>query len=89
MKFIPERTCLACGRRANKADLLRLTRDQSGNIALDLRQRLPGRGAYVCRTLACAALLQKKKGLHHGFHQPVPNAVYENVLKFLREHASP
>lgn len=89
MKFIPERTCLACGRKASKADLLRLTRDQTGNIALDLRQRLPGRGAYVCRTLACGALLQKKKGLHHGFRQPVPNAVYENVINFLRAHASP
>lgn len=89
MKFIPERTCLACGRKASKADLLRLTRDQSGNIALDLRQRLPGRGAYVCRTPACGELLLKKKGLHHGFRQPVPNAVYENVINFLREHASP
>jgi hypothetical protein len=89
MGHIPERTCLACGRKTGKASLLRLARDRTGNIAIDPRQRLPGRGAYVCRTPACGELLKKKKGLHHGFRQAVPAEIYQRVIEFLREHASP
>jgi len=84
----PERTCLACGRKADKSDLLRMARSKDGMITLDPRQRLPGRGAYVCRQPACGELLKKKKGLHHGFRQPVPPVVYENVIEFLRQHAA-
>jgi len=88
MGHTPERTCLACGRKTGKAALLRLARDQTGTITIDARQRLPGRGAYVCRTPACGELLKKKKGLHHGFRQPVPVEIYQGVIEFLREHAS-
>jgi predicted RNA-binding protein YlxR (DUF448 family) len=88
MGHVPERTCLACGRKTNKAELLRIARNKEGSMCIDPRQKLPGRGAYVCRSLACAERLKKKRGLHHGFHQPVPNAVYESVIEFLRAHAS-
>lgn len=89
MAHIPERTCLACGRKAAKPELLRLSRNQAGEIAIDPQQRLPGRGAYVCRTVACGELLKKRKGLHHGFRQPVPVEIYERVIEFLRQYASP
>jgi hypothetical protein len=85
---IPERTCLACGRKAPKPELLRITRDKQGIIALDPQQRLPGRGAYVCRTLACAKLLKKKKGLHRGLRQPAPSEIYESILQFIGEHVT-
>ena len=88
MGHIAERTCLACGRKTDKTALVRLARLPDGNIALDPRQRLPGRGAYVCRALACGELLKKKKGLHHGFHEPVAMDVYDMLIAFLREHAS-
>lgn len=88
MGHIAERTCLACGRKTGKTELLRLARLPDGSIALDQRQRLPGRGAYVCPTRACGELLKKKKGLHHGFRQPVAMEVYEVIIAFLREHAS-
>jgi hypothetical protein len=86
---IPERTCLACGRKAGKTQLLRLACSKAGDIAIDPQQRLPGRGAYVCRTLACGELLKKRKGLHHGFRRPVSIAIYEHVLEHLRDHAAP
>ena len=88
MSHIPERTCLACGRKTAKQNLLRLTRTANGAVAIDARQQLPGRGAYVCRSLACGELLKKKKGLPHGFRQPVAKESYELVLTFLREHAT-
>jgi predicted RNA-binding protein YlxR (DUF448 family) len=88
MRHVPERTCLACGRKTNKAELLRIACNKEGSMSIDPRQRLPGRGAYVCRSPACGERLKKKKGLHHGFRQPVPDAVYESVIEFLQAHAS-
>jgi len=52
----PERRCLACGRRAPKADLARFVAAPAGNgraLARDDGGRLPGRGLYVCRARAC------------------------------------
>jgi len=88
MAHLPERTCLACGRKAAKAELLRIARRADGDVAVDLLQRLPGRGAYVCRTPACSELLKKKKGLHHGFRQPIPTEAYDAVIQFLRDYAA-
>jgi len=88
MNHIPERTCLACGRKTAKKNLLRLARAANGAIAIDARQQLPGRGAYVCHAPACGELLKKKKGLHHGFRQPVAREIYDTVITFLREHAT-
>ncbi|HEU0167520.1 MAG TPA: YlxR family protein [Chloroflexota bacterium] len=45
----PIRTCLACGARAPKAELLRLVL-RDGAVTRDERQRLSGRGAYVHTT---------------------------------------
>jgi hypothetical protein len=88
MAYVPERTCLACGRKATKSALLRITRNSDGMITIDPDQRLPGRGAYVCRTIVCAELLKRKQGLHRGFRRPVPVEIYENILNLLRQHAT-
>ncbi|MCI0698821.1 YlxR family protein [candidate division KSB1 bacterium] len=88
MAHIPERTCLACGRKVGKPELLRISCNKDGSIAVDPRQRLPGRGAYVCRTLACGELLKKRKGLHHGFRRPVAIEVYDQIILYLRDHAA-
>lgn len=44
----PIRTCVACGNKGVKRDLLRLVRMQDGTAAVDPQGRLPGRGTYVC-----------------------------------------
>jgi predicted RNA-binding protein YlxR (DUF448 family) len=85
---LPERTCLACGRKTAKSELLRLCRDQAGNVIIDVQQRLPGRGAYVCPQLACAELLVRKKALHHGFRANIPAAAYAHVIAFMKQHDS-
>ena len=47
-RHIPERTCVACGTRKPKADLLRVVRSPEGRVSLDPTGKAPGRGAYVC-----------------------------------------
>ncbi|MDZ7266395.1 MAG: YlxR family protein [candidate division KSB1 bacterium] len=84
----PQRTCLACGRKRAKAALLRISLQSSGHFVIDPRQKLPGRGAYLCPTVACAELLLRRKGLHHGFRREVPPAIYQQVIAFVRQMAA-
>ena len=56
----PRRTCLGCGLKANKADLVRLVLS-SGALSLDRQQVLPGRGVYCCRQPSCYQRLVKQR----------------------------
>jgi N utilization substance protein A len=48
----PVRTCVGCGRKAPQSRLLRFV-SSDGVLTPDPRRRLPGRGAYTCRVVAC------------------------------------
>lgn len=58
----PVRTCLGCGKRYGKGDMLRFVTDRSGLIRVDSRKMLPGRGAYCCGNYRCLESFVKKKG---------------------------
>ena len=88
-RHVPQRTCLACGRKTAKAELLRLCRNRDGQVLIDLRQCLPGRGAYVCPSAACTRLLLKKKSLQHGLRAPVSQEDYTKILEFVQNYAAP
>ncbi|MDR3848973.1 YlxR family protein, partial [Eggerthella sp.] len=49
-----QRSCIACGKQAGKAELYRVVRTPAGSVAFDGTGRAPGRGAYVCSE-ACFA----------------------------------
>lgn len=57
----PQRTCVACRRVADKAELVRVVRSAEGDVLLDSARRSSGRGAYLCRAEACWA-----KGISTG-----------------------
>ncbi|NDY43343.1 YlxR family protein [Dissulfurirhabdus thermomarina] len=68
----PTRTCIACGRKAEKNRLIRLVA-RDGRVCLDTRGTLPGRGAYVCAGGGCLERLARdRRGrLHRAFRGPV------------------
>ncbi|NOR11167.1 MAG: DUF448 domain-containing protein [Desulfovibrionaceae bacterium] len=55
----PIRTCLGCGLKAPKKTLIRLAL-QNGQVVVDEKYRLNGRGVYCCNNAHCLALLQKQ-----------------------------
>ena len=56
----PERTCVGCWIKRPKRELLRIARTSDGRVEVDSGGKAPGRGAYLCRDLACAAKAAKK-----------------------------
>ncbi len=57
----PIRTCIGCRKKREKSSLIRFAFTLDGGIQLDRRQRLPGRGAYVCPDVACLEKAWGKK----------------------------
>jgi len=47
------RTCLGCRQSGQREELVRYVVSPSGDLLVDYRGRLPGRGAYTCRKKAC------------------------------------
>ena len=47
-RHIPERTCVACGSKKPKRDLVRIVSSPQGQVSVDPTGKAPGRGAYVC-----------------------------------------
>jgi uncharacterized protein len=70
-KNIGERTCIGCGRKAHKGDLLRLVVDEEGRIVVDAKQRAPGRGGYLCRREQCFDQAAKRRRMSVRFRRDV------------------
>ena len=58
---IPIRSCISCGKKRDKNDLIRLVLDQRGQVVRDDQGDMEGRGAYVCKERACQERLFNKK----------------------------
>ena len=68
---IPIRTCICCGARRNKQELIRLVLDTNGVVVRDIRGNGQGRGAYVCGNESCLSVLETGRGLGRAFRRKV------------------
>ncbi len=83
-RHVPERTCVACGRKRAKSELLRIVRRPDGKVEVDPQQREPGRGAYLCCDESCVARARKRGGLQRALHTAVPASFYDRVTAALQ-----
>jgi uncharacterized protein len=65
----PIRTCIGCGERAAKTDLIRVVAAGT-EIVPDVTMRLPGRGAYLHPSLACLERAQRRKAFARALRLP-------------------
>ena len=84
-KKIPMRQCVGCREMKPKKELIRVVRSPEGQVSLDFRGKLPGRGAYVCPNPACLAKTKKSKALEGAFSAPLPEEVYQALEEQMKE----
>ena len=73
---IPIRTCVVCGKKAGRGELIRLVL-RDGKPVADHDKRMPGRGAYVCRKVECMKNLANLKG-GRPFRKPVAGELWRS-----------
>lgn len=69
---IPVRTCITCGAKRSKYELIRMVLDGETQLARDDKGKGPGRGAYVCRTGPCREKLSRQRNLQKIFRSKGP-----------------
>ena len=84
-KKIPMRQCLGCREMKPKGELIRVVRSPEGEISLDFRGKLPGRGAYVCPDPACLKRAIKSKALERAFETQIPQEIYDGLMQAMEE----
>jgi len=70
---MPERSCIGCRMVHEKDTLVRLSVDGEGNLTVDRKKTMEGRGAYLCPRRSCydEAAGRGRGGLHGAFRRPV------------------
>ena len=58
-KKVPARRCIGCMTSKPKQELIRIVADEDG-LHIDPSGKMPGRGAYLCKSEDCAKLALKK-----------------------------
>jgi len=84
-KKIPLRQCVGCREMKPKRELIRVVKSPQGEISLDFRGKLPGRGAYLCPQKDCLNRAKKAKALERAFDIPLPAEVYEALRLQMEE----
>ena len=86
----PQRTCLGCRKVHDQKDLARFVRAPDGQVMIDPRNRLPGRGAYACWSRDCLEQIARRQAFARAFRQscqPLELETLINDARFsLREH---
>ena len=59
----PMRMCVGCREMKAKTDLIRVVRTPEGNVVVDRRGKLSGRGAYICPTGECFKKAVKSRAI--------------------------
>ena len=76
-KKIPMRQCTGCREMTPKRELIRVVRSSDGDINIDAKGKLPGRGAYICPQTDCLKKARKSRALERAFGVSIPDEIYE------------
>ena len=64
---VPFRTCISCGSKRPKKELIRLALNREGGLVMDVSLKMGGRGAYVCKDRSCKERLFRNRRLNRLF----------------------
>ncbi len=83
MRRVVIRTCVGCGAKRPKEELMRLAHLPNCEVRYDPDQKLFGRGAYVCPNRECIRRAFKRGRMGKALKAPVPAEMRELLLKAL------
>lgn len=84
-KSKPERMCVGCKEMKQKRSLIRVVKTPDGEIKIDGMGKMSGRGAYICRDLACLQKAVKSKGLERSLKVAISDEVKDELAAMLAD----
>ena len=77
IRHIPIRSCIACRKKVDKRQLVRLVRSQDGSVLVDSSHKKMGRGAYICNNSSCWGVAWAGRAIN--YHLGVANSATDNI----------
>jgi predicted RNA-binding protein YlxR (DUF448 family) len=82
-KKIPQRMCIGCQEMKPKKELIRVVKNSEGDIKVDLTGKAPGRGAYICKNIACLEKAIKTKRFEKNFETKIDEVIFQRLREEL------
>lgn len=80
VRKIPMRTCVVTREKYEKKDLLRVVRDNNGNVFVDDTNKANGRGAYLKKDKDVILKAKDTKVLERHLEIKIPESIYNELL---------
>ena len=83
VKKIPLRKCVVTQERLPKKELLRIVKNNEGEVFCDLSSKANGRGAYIKKDLEVLEKAIKNKSLERALECTIPANIYDRIRKII------
>ena len=80
------RSCVVTKQKYPKKELIRVVRDNLGNVSVDLTGKKNGRGAYLKKDLEVIQKAKQMKILERYLEVLVPEKIYEELEDVLKNN---
>jgi predicted RNA-binding protein YlxR (DUF448 family) len=77
----PVRMCIGCSEHKLKKELIRIVKNNEGEVSVDFSGKKPGRGAYICRDTVCFEKAYKEKKLQRIFEIEINKEIFEQLKR--------
>lgn len=84
-KKIPMRTCVVSKEKLPKKELLRIVKNNNGEIFVDETGKINGRGAYIKKDVNVLEKAIKTKLLERHLEITIPDSIYEEIKKIINQ----
>ncbi len=81
-RHIPIRTCVICGTKTPKRELIRVVFSPDVGVEIDTTGKKPGRGAYICKSKGCWEQALKRKRIEYALKAKVAEDGWSGLKKF-------
>ncbi|MBP5593541.1 MAG: YlxR family protein [Clostridia bacterium] len=82
MKKKPQRMCVSCREMKDKIALFRL-RVNGDKVEYDSTGKLPGRGAYICKSVICIERAKRKKIIESALSATCSLELFEELESYV------
>ena len=82
-KKVPLRTCVVTKEKLEKKDLLRIVKNNEGEVFVDETGKANGRGAYIKKDIDTLEKAIKTKALERHLETTISDEVFEEIRKII------
>lgn len=80
---VPLRTCVVTKEKLEKKDLLRVVKNNEGEVFVDETGKANGRGAYIKKDIETLEKAIKSKALDRHLETTISDEVYDEIRKII------